>query len=130
MKKYLISILGLLSIFFIFGIQTVWAVSIDVTEKVPGANCSGSTGNYTCSVGNGFSAVMSVLWEIIKYFTYISALGGVLFIVINGILYSMSWINEELKSGAKDRIMKTLIGLLILMTSWLILNAVAPWVYK
>ena len=71
-----------------------------------------------------------VIWEIIKYFTYITALASVLFIVVNGILYTMSGINDGLKSAAKDRIMKTLIGLALLMLSGVILNAIAPWIYQ
>ena len=66
----------------------------------------------------------------IKYFTYIASLAAVLFIVINGLLYSMAGINDGLKTGAKERIMKTLIGLIILLLSGVILNAIAPWVYK
>lgn len=66
----------------------------------------------------------------IKYFTYIAALAAVLFIVVNGILYSMSGIDEGLQSAAKERIIKTLIGLAVLMLSGVILNAIAPWIYK
>jgi len=67
---------------------------------------------------------------IIKYFTYIAALACVLFIVINGILYSMSGMDAGLKDGAKKRIIQTLLGLVVLMLAGVILNAVAPWIYK
>ena len=60
---------------------------------------------------------MKLFGSIIKYFTYIAALSCVLFIVINGILYSMAGINDSLKTGAKERIMKTLMGLVLLMLS-------------
>jgi hypothetical protein len=110
------------------------AISIEVTEPIPGAWCvkwwADDSELYTCYVQNGFSGVTSVIGAMIKYFTYIASLAAVLFIVINGILYSMAGINDSLKSGAKERITKTLIWLIILMMSWLILNAVAPWVYK
>lgn len=131
MKKLLILLL-LLSSFF--SIAIVDAVSIEVTEPIPGAGCSkwweSDWDVYTCYIQNGFGGVTGVIGEIIKYFTYITSLAAVLFIVINGILYSMAGINDWLKSGAKDRITKTLIGLILLMLSWLILNAIAPWVYK
>jgi hypothetical protein len=50
-----------------------------------------------------------VVGAIIKYFTYLASLAAVLFIVINGILYSMAGINDGLKTGAKERIIKTLL---------------------
>lgn len=60
---------------------------------------------------------MNVAGEMIRYFTYITALACVLFIVVNGVLYSMAGINDSLKTSAKERITKTLIGLVILMLS-------------
>ncbi len=132
MKKILVFAWILLSILYFTDIAN--AISIEVTEPIPGAWCvkgGAEDGElYTCYVQNGFSGVTSMIGAMIKYFTYIAALASVLFIVINGILYSMAGINDGLKSSAKDRITKTLIWLFILMTSWLILNAVAPWVYK
>jgi len=132
MKKILLISLMLLSCFFVF--QQVWAapfVEVQVTEAVPGANCwsADSDGIVTCRVESGFWSVMALFWAMIKYFTMIAALWSVLFIVINGILYSMAWINDGLKTWAKDRIVKTLIGLILLLLSWVILNAIAPWIY-
>lgn len=49
--------------------------------------------------------------------TYLVGLCAVLYIVINGVLYSMSGLNDGLKSSAKDRIGKMLIGIVILMLS-------------
>lgn len=96
-----------------------YAVTIEVTEPIPGAGCgsANSDGIVTCSIPNGFGGITSVIGEVIKYFTYITALGTVLFIVINGVMYSMAGINEEFKSSAKERIKKTLIGLILLMLS-------------
>jgi hypothetical protein len=129
MKKILISLLLAFSFIFISG--DIFAATIDVTEKIPGANCVNSwDGIYTCNPWRWFSGVLWVVGAIIKYFTYIASLAAVLFIVINGILYSMAGINDGLKTGAKDRIVKTLIGLIILLLSGVILNMIAPWVYK
>ena len=80
---------------------------------------------YTCKVEPGFWSVQTMLGGIVKYFTFIAGIAGVLFLVINGIMYSM-WDKEE----AKKRITKTLVGLIILFSSWVILNIVAPWIYK
>jgi len=129
MRLIIISVLLLLS----FGV--VDAVTVEVTEPVPWAWCSSSLEAwkewiYSCNVPRWFTGVMNMAGEMIRYFTYITALACVLFIVINGVLYSMAGINDSLKTGAKERITKTLIGLVILMLSWVILNALAPWIYK
>lgn len=129
MKKYIITVLCVLA--FVLFTGDLSAASIDVTEKIPGANCGAKHDwVYTCNPGRGFNGVMGVIGAMIKYFTYLASLACVLFIVINGILYSMAGINDGLKTGAKDRIVKTLLWLVILLLSWVILNAIAPWVYK
>lgn len=129
MKKILISLLLASSLIFIS--WDIFAATIDVTEKIPGANCVAAwDGIYTCNPGRGFGGVLWVVWAMIKYFTYIAALAAVLFIVINGVLYSMAGINDGLKTGAKERIVKTLMGLIVLLLSGVILNMIAPWVYK
>jgi len=131
MKKILLISLILISCFCLF--QQVWAafVEVQVTEAVPGANCGSadSDGIITCRVESGFGSVMTLFWAMIKYFTLIAALWSVLFIVINGVLYSMAWIDDNLKTWAKERIKKTLLGLILLLLSWVILNAIAPWIY-
>ena len=114
-----------------------WTIGVEVTEKVPGAWCTVHTTNektgepstYMCNIEKGFGSITAMLGNIIKYFTFLASLWGVLFIVINGILYSMGWIDSGWKDEAKKRITKTLIGLAILLLSWIILNAIAPWIY-
>lgn len=125
----------IISLLLMLSFWVVDAVTIEVTEPVPGWNCSPSMEEwkrwiYSCNVPKWFTGVMNMAGEMIRYFTYITALACVLFIVINGVLYSMAWINDSLKTWAKDRITKTLIGLVILMLSWVILNVLAPWIYK
>lgn len=131
MKKILIIVTLILS--FSLFISHAWAafVEVQVTEAVPGANCwaADSDGIITCQVQSGFGSVLDLFWGIIKYFTLIAALWSVLFIVINGILYSMAGINDSLKTWAKERIVKTLLWLILLLLSWVILNAIAPWIY-
>jgi len=131
MKKLIIISLLLLSNCFL--IEYAWAsyVEVKVTEAVPWV-CEwtpDSNGVITCQVQAGFGSIMDLFWGIIKYFTLIAALWSVLFIVINGILYSMAWIDDSLKTWAKERIVKTLKGLILLLLSWVILNAIAPWIY-
>jgi len=135
MKKIFILICVFFWSLFLTEIQTSFAaagsITVETTAKVPWAGCSwpDSDGIYSCRVGKWFTPVMLMVGQMIKYFTYIVALSAVLFIVINGILYSMSWMDQWLKDGAKKRIIQTLIWLIILLLSWVILNAVAPWIY-
>lgn len=112
-------------------------IKIIVTEKVPWASCTVKNKDkdwvpldYECNVAKWFWAVTIMLWKIIKYFTYIAALGWVLFIIINGILYSMWWADQWMKDEAKKRITATLTWLVLLFVSWIILNLIAPWIYK
>lgn len=138
MKKifvYIILAFSTLSFLFITGESFVYAtnsITVEVTEKVPGANCeeSDKAWIYECNLGTGFGSIMTMIGRIIKYFTFIASLAGVLFIVINGILYSMSGMDAGMKDEAKKRITKTLLGLIVLLLSGLILNMIAPWVYK
>lgn len=110
----------------------VW-IKVTTTAEIPWANCVEQTWDnkwtWECEVKKGFWQITIMLGNIIKYFTFLAGLGWVLFIVINGILYSMGGIDSGWKDEAKKRITKTLIGLAILLLSWVILNAIAPWIY-
>ncbi len=141
MKKLLIKILLLLSLFsftwitYIANTYAEWWVSVIVTEKIPWANCTETkkiweTQMYSCEIKKWFWSVMSMMWKMIKYFTYLAALWGVLFIIVNGIMYSMWWAEPSMKDNAKKRIVWTLIWLILLFLSWVILNLIAPWIYK
>lgn len=108
--------------------ETQTGIVIKVTEKIPGAWCEWpwEDGNYTCTIEPGFKSVQKVMWQIIKWITAIAALSGVLFIVINGIMMSMWGDTSEIKK----RIIKWIVGLILVLLSWVILNMIAPWVYK
>ncbi|MDD2908073.1 MAG: hypothetical protein PHH98_05555 [Candidatus Gracilibacteria bacterium] len=144
MKKILITIF-IISM-FLFQSENIYAASgtvlVRVTEKIPGVQCnevkatSGTSSGqtipnlYDCEVKKGVTQIVEMLGNIIKYFTYIAALAGVLFIVYNGILYSMGGAEPSLKDDAKKRIIGTLIGLILLLLSGPILQLIAPWIYK
>jgi len=110
-------------------------ITVTVTEKIPGAKCkpektdSSYTWTYDCTVEPGFWTVTNIMGSLIKYFTFIALLWWVLFIVYNGIMYSMGWVEQTLKDNAKKRIVETLIWLTVLLLSWVILNLIAPWIY-
>ncbi len=125
-------------------------VYITVTEKIPWANCEEELVDeadwwawnenltsekvhywrWKCKVKPWFWSVVQMFWAIIKYFTYIAWLGWVLFIVINGMMYSMWWMDQTMKDESKKRIVKTLVWLILLFLSWVILYIVAPWIYN
>ncbi len=85
---------------------------------------------YWCIVPKWMNWVMTFFGQLIKYFTFIATLAGVLYIVVNGILLSTSWFGWSSKDEVKKRISKTITWLIILLTSWFILATLFPWIYK
>lgn len=141
MKK--IIILSLLYIgFLIPNINTSYAeepapIKVEVVEKIPWAKCVPKSCTeweewctYECTVDKWFWTVVDMLWAIIKYFTFLAWLFWVLFLVINWIMYSMWWADQSLKDEAKKRVVWTILWLIVLFLSWVILNLIAPWIYK
>ena len=141
MKTFQKLLIGLCIWVFSFGsitqtfANTGSGIKIQVSQKVPWANCewpvtqSGST-LYTCTIQPWFSSIMLMLGNFIKYFTAITALAGVLFLVINGIMLSMWGLDSDAKERTKTFITRTILGLLLLVFSWIFLRILAPWVYN
>ncbi len=104
---------------------------VEVTVQIPWANCvfDWEKNLYVCKTERWFWAIMIVMWEILRYFTFLAWIFSVLALVIWWIMYSMWWANESLKSTAKEYIQKSLFGLILLLLSWTILYMIAPWVY-
>ena len=99
-------------LFFILGAYSVSAY--EALESLPNL-----TGEETTSLGG--------------YLSNIYALGiglagvlAVLMIVIGGIQYIGSGMSPSGKSDAKDRITNAVLGLLLALLSWLILNTIDP----
>jgi len=141
MKNIIIKIMIVLLSMSYIGISTIWntyaeGIKVVVVEKIPWAGCTQTSGTskpnitYDCTVEPWFNSMISLMWKLIKYFTYIAWLWAVLFIVINGIMYSMWWADSSMKEEAKKRVVWTLTWLVLLFLSWIILNLVAPWFYK
>ncbi len=132
MKKLIIKFLLILSILtpFLY-IQQTNAIKVNtIISLSPMINeCKGGEKPY-CEFGSWTEAIMKLLGGIIKYITFIVWLLAVLFIVVNGIMYSMGWMDQSMKEEAKKRITKTLIGIIILLMTWTILKLIAPWIYK
>ncbi len=121
-----------------------WKVKVITSEIIPWADCKELKvekkvwdksnkvipRRYKCEVDKWLWPVTEIIWNIIKYFTFIAWLWWVLFIVLNGIMYSMWWVDQSMKDDAKKRITATILGLVLLLVSWIILKLVAPWVYQ
>ena len=144
MKKIIITTILLLWILMSLWIQSTFAEwkkeinKVEVTAKIPWADCSPVDGTwkdwgatiYECSVERWFGSVMSIMGNMLKYFTFIAWLFSVLWIVAWWIMYSMWWASEQLKTNAKTFITNSLLWLIVLLLSGLILYTIAPWVYK
>jgi len=141
MKKIILLSILIISTFWISNTYADdKAISVQVTEKMPWmTSCTPDTlsatelaawETYTCIIEPGFWSVQLMLSGMIKYFTFIAGIAWVLFLVINWVMYSMWWMDPGMKDEAKKRISKTLVGLMVLFCSWIILNLVAPWIYK
>ncbi len=142
--KLVLKILLLFSILFSFYSahaegEDETKVIISTTQKLPWMECDewSTTSEWTtaevtvykCEVEKWFWSIMTMISWMIKYFTYIAMISAVLFIVINGIMYSMSWVDSGMKDEAKKRITKTLIGIILLLLSGYILSVFFPWIY-
>ena len=110
-------------------------MTIYVTEWVPWACCTWPLTEdwhkweYKCIIAKWVGPVVKLLGSIIKYFTFLAWLGWVLYLVINGIMYSMWWMDQGMKDESKKRIVQTIVWLIVLFMSWVILNIIAPWIY-
>ena len=152
MKKIIIKIFLFISVFGLFAIDWnfyVYTATVTVTERIPGVCGENNTKvierdvtvwiwsskrtvrriTYECEIKPWFTSVMIMIWKMIKYFTFLAGLWWMLFIVINGIMYSMWWIDQGLKDESKKRIIQTLVWLIVLLLSWIILNIIAPWIW-
>ena len=123
MKKIL-----LIFVLFLLNINFTHAIIVETPIDMSAvfSFCTGTQ----CVVPEWTTWFEIVLSGIIKYIIFIASLAWVLFIVINWILYSMSWFDQSLKDSAKKRIIQTLLGLIVLLLSWIILHTIAPWVYS
>lgn len=139
MKK--IFLFTILCVMWCFQISWVFAATedkqiskiiVNVTENIPGGNCTKITSGtgawlYQCEVEPGFKSVQKLIGQIIKWFTAITVLAAVLFIVINGIMLIVG--GDDTKA-VKDRIVGGIVWLILVLLSGVILNMIAPWVYK
>lgn len=134
-KIFIILFVILNNIFFTYADTSSWTehiTKVEVVEKVPWRNCKKDEKSwyYVCEIKSWFSSVNDIVWEMIKYITLLTLLRAILFIVISGIMMSMAWADSALKDESKKRIVQWIIWLILVLLSWIILNIIAPWIYK
>jgi len=99
--------------------------SIDFSP-VMGGTCTDSW----CNIWVDESPLQNFIWKFTKYFAFLTILIAVLLIVVNGIYYSMSWLDEWMKTKSKERIVKTIQWIVLLLLSGIILKILFPWIFK
>jgi len=134
-KIFIILFVILNNIFFTYADTSSWTehiTKVEVVEKVPWRNCKKDEKSwyYVCEIKSWFSSVNDIVWEMIKYITLLTLLRAILFIVISGIMMSMAWADSALKDESKKRVVQWIIWLILVLLSWIILNIIAPWIYK
>lgn len=114
--KYIPSIIAFLTVSLVVGVATVSAQNYTPLVPLPGTVIQGGT---TTNLSSYLSGIIKLL----------IALGGalaILFAIIGGTQYVAASTNPSLKEGAKERLMGALIGLAIILTSYLLLNSINP----
>lgn len=131
MKKILLTIiLFIIPIFFTSTFADSIRVKVPLNLSKMWLACEAESTYYACTVNTWFASVSTSIWQIIKYFTFITGLAWVLYIIFNWIMLSMAWLDQNMEKQSKDNIKKALIWLILLLLSWAILNFIAPWIYQ
>lgn len=117
--KYLSSII--LSVILLVGVGTLVAHAQSYTPlaPLPGTTITDASGAPTTNLAVYVSGV-------IKLLVALGAALAVLFAIIGGTQYVAASINPSAKNDAKERIEGALIGLTIILSSYLILNSINP----
>ena len=114
--KHLISILVGLALIAFAGVLVANAQSYTPLARLPG----------TVDANTGQTNISMYLSGAIKLLIALGAALAILFAIIGGTQYVAAGISPDAKSGAKERIWGALIGLVIILTSYLLLNSINP----
>ena len=114
-KKIFIVILLLLSNSFVFAtgpeVNCVWLPwCVDSNPMTPSAP----------SIGNniGLELITNIIWQTIQFIAVIAVIA----LVISGIMYMLSWWEEEKIKKAKTWIIWSLVWVLVSISAWWIIN--------
>lgn len=117
-KKNLAPILAGLSIAMGAGVFVAYAQSYVPLAPLPGT--------YTGSAGSETTDLSTYLSGIIKLLIALGAMMSIFVTILGGVQYVASGITPSAKQDAKNRITNALIGLTLILTSYLILNSINP----
>src|SRR3990167_3721226 len=98
--------------------QTVYA-AVNTTEYIVLEPLPGQSANQSVTGASYFSTLYTAALSV-------AVALALVMIVIGGIQYSTSFANPGAKEDAKKRITGALIGLVLALVSWLILNTINP----
>lgn len=116
--KNIAPILAGLLIFLGVGVCIAYAQSYVPLAPLPGT--------YTGSAGSETTDLSTYLSGIIKLLIALGALMSIFVTILGGVQYVASGITPSAKQDAKNRITNALIGLTLILTSYLILNSINP----
>ncbi|MEK7173626.1 MAG: hypothetical protein AAB710_00930 [Patescibacteria group bacterium] len=106
----------ILPVLFLCAATTVWGLEYNLLAPLPG-------GTGSINTTNGFITYGSQLFWFLLSATIILAL---VMMVIGGVEYVGAAGNTSFLGDAKDRIINALLGLVIALAAWLILNLINP----
>ncbi len=122
-KKFLVSFILILS-FFTF----VWINNTFAESKPPSVNCYGLPGCYDKNISNPWSAsiaknhgidkVSNLIWNLIQYV----AVFAVIALILSGVMYLISWGEEEKVKKAKSWIIWSLVWVILSVSAWGIIS--------
>lgn len=104
----------------------VGALVAHAQNYAPLAPLPGTINVNDTTAGVGTTNISLYLSGMIKLLIALGAALAVLFAIIGGTQYVAAGITPDAKSGAKERITNALIGLAIILTSYLLLNSINP----
>jgi len=97
-------------------------LAMAVTETKPYQLLTKVGGETAVKSGDLGTYLIQIYW----YVMYLAVGLAVLMLVIGGLEYTLTWTKEVSKEKAKNRIQMALIGLLLALGSYLILNEINP----
>lgn len=115
------SILSFVIISLVVGTLVTHAQNYTPLAPLPGTIITDDT-----VAGVGTTDISTYLSGAIKLLVALGAALAVLFAIIGGTQYVAAGISPDAKSGAKERILNSFIGLAIVLTSYLLLNSINP----
>ena len=122
MKKYFLP--AVVSFFLLFSVGVLSAYAQVEANYTPLAPLPGTT--IQSGDGAGTTNISTYVAGMIKLLVALGAALAVLFAIIGGTQYVAASINPAAKAGALERIQNSLVGLAIILSSYLVLNSINP----